>query len=525
MVHANYEVRTSLDGYSATVGSGLTSTVDGNIDVTFPTTALYSVITTSVTIRIYGYNSSGTSGTWRLTNPDLRVTGTVNSTADPDITINFQNENPLNIARGSTNNPLFRVQIGVTSANATITGASFTTNGDYLASDIANNGIKLWFSADNVFDPNTDIQVGSAITSTGNTETLNFTFSQIAPINNFSYLYVTTDISSAAIINRTIGITNTPITNISFAAFDSKTGTAASGDLHTIIGLKTGIITPTSFCVTSIQGESVSVPFTYSPTSLYTGTFTAQLSDASGSFAAPTFIGSVVSDNSGSQTVSATIPAGTPQGSNYRIRVVSSIPNVEGADNGTDITIDLLTVSIAPTVTQNLSQFQNGDDLTATESHPIQSRRWKYSTTSGSGYTNFLGADPTQRPYFEMVGTYYMVVETLFACGKIVVSNEVRINVTAFTGTRLFPGDMAIVGWDAQIGTMGGDDDFVITNLVEITNGTRFLLVNGFYENGVAANTRTNEWSRVATIQFVYTNPTPLPAGTIISFELPSSTD
>ncbi len=65
--------------------------------------------------------------------------------------------------------------------------------------------------------------------------------------------------------------------------------------------------------------------------------FTAQLSDVSGSFTSPTAIGSISSTSSG--TIAAIIPANTPDGTGYRIRVVSSSPVVTGGDNGSDFNI------------------------------------------------------------------------------------------------------------------------------------------------------------------------------------------
>ncbi len=444
------------------------------------------------------------------------------NTAPADIALTFDDTGNLNVAQGSNNNVIFRTQAGITSASAILNQVVLRTNGTYSNTDIKANGFKLWYSTNNTFDV-FDTQISSVSSATGNGETITFpTLSQLIAINTTGYFFVTADITPSATPNNTVGIANTTLADFTFAAPSNKAGTDAAGNLHTIIGLNTGSVT-TSLCITPTQSEPISVPFTYSPTGLYTGIFTAQLSNAAGSFAAPTSIGSVASNNSGSQTISATIPANTPQGSNYRIRVVSSVPSVQGADNGTNITIDLLTVSIAPTATQNLSQFQNGTTLTATESHAITSRRWKYRTSPSLSYTTFLGNSTTETPYFEIAGTYFMVVETVFACGKTVISNEVQINVTTFVGTRLFPGDMAIVGWDAQVGGVGGDDDFVITNLVPLTQGTRFLLVNATYENNNAANVRTNQWQGAATIEFVYTNPTPLAAGSIISFELPST--
>lgn len=62
--------------------------------------------------------------------------------------------------------------------------------------------------------------------------------------------------------------------------------------------------------------------------------FTAQLSDAAGSFASPVSIGTLaLAGNGPPGTISITIPAGTPGGVGYKIRVVSSDPAVTGSES------------------------------------------------------------------------------------------------------------------------------------------------------------------------------------------------
>jgi len=73
--------------------------------------------------------------------------------------------------------------------------------------------------------------------------------------------------------------------------------------------------------------------------------FTAQLSNVSGSFASPTVIGSL--NSSGSGTIAAAISLATPIGNGYRIRVVGSYPPVIGTDNGSNLTINTISVTIA----------------------------------------------------------------------------------------------------------------------------------------------------------------------------------
>lgn len=88
-------------------------------------------------------------------------------------------------------------------------------------------------------------------------------------------------------------------------------------------------------------GESISIPFTTSHPLISGNTFTAQLSDKTGSFDSPTNIGSSTGVTSG--TIDATIPSSISEGSGYRIRIVTDKPSLKSNDNGSDITIKEVT--------------------------------------------------------------------------------------------------------------------------------------------------------------------------------------
>lgn len=77
------------------------------------------------------------------------------------------------------------------------------------------------------------------------------------------------------------------------------------------------------YTVTPSSGIAINIPFTINST--FTGnTFTAYLSDASGDFTSETIIGTLTSNVAG--TINGTIPANTPSGSGYKIRIKSSNP-------------------------------------------------------------------------------------------------------------------------------------------------------------------------------------------------------
>ncbi|PZF72675.1 Kelch repeat-containing protein [Taibaiella soli] len=94
-------------------------------------------------------------------------------------------------------------------------------------------------------------------------------------------------------------------------------------------------------------GSSVTVPFTINGSFFAGNVFTAQLSDASGSFANPVNIGTFSDTVAGN--ISCTLPTNIPSGNGYKIRVVSSSPIIYGSDNNPGFTIN----GIAPIVNIN----------------------------------------------------------------------------------------------------------------------------------------------------------------------------
>jgi len=84
-------------------------------------------------------------------------------------------------------------------------------------------------------------------------------------------------------------------------------------------------------------GSSYNVAYTVNSNFLAANTFTVQLSNAAGSFAAPVNIGTVTSNVSG--TIACTIPAATATGTGYRIRIVASAPANTSPDDYLNIDI------------------------------------------------------------------------------------------------------------------------------------------------------------------------------------------
>lgn len=131
---------------------------------------------------------------------------------------------------------------------------------------------------------------------------------------------------------------------ISMTSSGNQTG-GSSGSKLWVDGMKafynpvltTGTISPSTYIVDAGNGTSISVPFTLTGTMNAGNIVTAQLSNASGSFASPVTLGTLSTTTSG--FISGTIPAGTMTGGGYRVRVFSSNYPLVAADNGSDMVI------------------------------------------------------------------------------------------------------------------------------------------------------------------------------------------
>ncbi|SEG50543.1 Por secretion system C-terminal sorting domain-containing protein [Halpernia humi] len=145
----------------------------------------------------------------------------------------------------------------------------------------------------------------------------------------------TTNIISGLTVpgNYTIEI-YTEATGYPSTVYSSNSGNNYKATFTLSQTISTSSITGSPFCL----GSSISVPYTITGTFNSGNTFTAQLSDASGSFASPTNIGTLASTSSG--TISATLPANSLYGTAYKIRVISDNPSIIGTDNGAGLTIN-----------------------------------------------------------------------------------------------------------------------------------------------------------------------------------------
>ena len=113
--------------------------------------------------------------------------------------------------------------------------------------------------------------------------------------------------------------------------------------------ITTAAIPAAAYCLPAATG-SASFPVAFTTTGTFTGPFKVQLSDAAGLFPANTS-GNII--GSSSSPITATLPANTPSGTGYRLRVVNDGPATYGSDSGADLAITLAPATNALTVAPN----------------------------------------------------------------------------------------------------------------------------------------------------------------------------
>lgn len=113
----------------------------------------------------------------------------------------------------------------------------------------------------------------------------------------------------------------------------------AMGSSSTITGL---FVTDSIWCFNAEEAFTVNINAlgTFNAGNV----FSAELSDASGSFASPTVIGTLNSTSNGALSINCTIPLGTIAGGGYLIRVSSSDPAVTSANNGSNLKVQAIPV-------------------------------------------------------------------------------------------------------------------------------------------------------------------------------------
>lgn len=252
-------------------------------------------------------------------------------------------------------------------------------------------------------------------TSAYSSATFTWTRSSVSGISNDPVTVAQTTNPSEILLNTTAS----PV-NVVYTYTINGTGCTANTQSVTVTVNPT-VAVPGSISTSQCKGSSISIPFTVACAFDAGNVFTAQLSDAAGSFASPVSLGTLTSATSG--TINGTIPAGQATGSGYRIRIVSSAPVITGPDNGVNISITqctftfnvkfliqgfctsttLMRATIDPVVYPSIC------DTATIEFHNSTSPYALASSTVGTLLLNGLGAYQVNGTL--LGGSYYIVIK------------------------------------------------------------------------------------------------------------------
>ncbi|MEX1188678.1 MAG: T9SS type A sorting domain-containing protein, partial [Bacteroidia bacterium] len=227
------------------------------------------------------------------------------------------------------------------------------------------------------------------------------------------------------------------------------------------------------------RGGEIQIPFTLNDPVNTGNVFTAQLSDANGSFANAINIGSFSSISNG--VIDATIPLSAIEGSGYRIRVISSNPVQLGSVNPNNLIIN-------PTPNQPSSILSsNGASICENESTILSIPTQNSVTYSWLLNGDALGLNTSSIEVTDS-GTYS--IELSNSCGSITSSANLQLSTTPIPSVPVISGpqNAAICqGDETQLSTpdqngvsfnwtLGGSTISENTNIINVSEGGAYLV-------------------------------------------------
>lgn len=218
-----------------------------------------------------------------------------------------------------------------------------------------------------------------------------------------------------------------------------------------------GEIATTSFTLNPTSGTAIEIPFTItgtmSPSNLNASNniVTAQLSNANGSFENPIILGSLTTNESG--VINGIIPAETPKGNGYRVRVVTTNYPMTSEDNGEDLTFNYpfyhITVAANPTAGGTVTgegDYEYGSNVTvsAVPNDGFNFVNWTNNdaqVSTATSYSFVITEDINLIANFNEQGSYVVTVSatptgagTVSGSGSYVEGSSVTVSTTANYG-------------------------------------------------------------------------------------------
>jgi hypothetical protein len=252
---------------------------------------------------------------------------------------------------------------------------------------------------------------GDTTISVGGSATLSLFFSGNGP---WTYTFTNSNTGTAA-VNPLRGIVQPTVTTT--YTLQSVSNICGTG---TVSGRAKVIVTPritTDFALASIcAGATATVPFTVTGSFETTGvTYTAQLSNATGSFANPDPIGT-----RSTSPITVALPTNLIAGTGYRIRVIANAPSTAVVSNA---------ITVKPLPTAILS---GGASISAGESTNLNialtgDAPWTYKLSNNQSYT--ATATPSTTAITPSITTTYTLLSVSNACGNGTVSGSAPVTV------------------------------------------------------------------------------------------------
>jgi hypothetical protein len=229
---------------------------------------------------------------------------------------------------------------------------------------------------------------------------------------------------------------------ILFTATSSGQGTAVVGSKMYIddIALIYHIVgTPSAYSayVNATNSYPLTVDFSTNGTPVASTDFVVEMSDANGSFANPTVIGTL-NTSAAQGTINCVVPAGTPAGTGYLIRVTNASPYYRSIPETFEVINP--TAAILPPAQQNLAINEAGTQLDLDATLAYLGVEWLWSTTPGGPYQSFNPAEVGMSyiPQFAAAGTYYVISNVNYGPWNL-NTNEVVIVVSDVTSVNEAP--------------------------------------------------------------------------------------
>ena len=266
-------------------------------------------------------------------------------------------------------------------------------------------------------------------------------------------------------------------------------------------------------------GANVSISFTASGTFSAGNIFTLQLSNAAGSFSSPVNIGTLSSIVSG--TINGVIPANTPVGGNYRLRVVSSNPVFTAGMQSPAFAINALTAPLVGTITQPTCSVTTGSVVL---SGLPASGTWTLTRSPGGTTTNGSGTSTTITGLTSGIYTYTVTNGTtcISPASGIVAINAAPVTPTAPTIGTITQPTCSVATGSVVLTGLPNTGSWTITRSPGgiTTNGsgtstTISGLATGTYTYTVSNGTCTSPSSSNVVINAAPSTPTAPTVGTI----------